>query len=99
MRRQQSIKDKQAAEQKSQQEYEALQRRAQQKRIEKERIEKQQNTPKCPTCGSTNICKYLQAKKHLVLQPLEYLVQTSERLCTVNNVVINGNRKDLFVIE
>ena len=63
MRRQQSIKDKQAAEQKSQQEYEALKRRAQQKRIEKERIEKQQNTPKCPTCGSTNIEKISTTKK------------------------------------
>ena len=50
-------------EQKSQQEYEALQRRAQQKRIEKERIEKQQNTPKCPTCGSTNIEKISTTKK------------------------------------
>lgn len=63
MRRQQSIKDKQAAEQKSQQEYEALKRRAQQKRIEKERIEKQQNTPKCPTCGSTNIEKISTTSK------------------------------------
>ena len=52
-------------EQKSQQEYEALQRRAQQKRIEKERIEKQQNTPKCPTCGSTNIEKISTTKKAL----------------------------------
>ena len=42
-------------EQKSQQEYEVLQRKAQQKMIEKEQIEKQQNTPKCPTCGSTNV--------------------------------------------
>ena len=50
-------------EQKSQQEYEVLQRRAQQKRIEKERIEKQQNIPKCPTCGSTNIEKISTAKK------------------------------------
>ena len=50
-------------EQKSQQEYEALQRRAQQKRIEKERIEKQQNTPKCPTCGSTNIEKISTTSK------------------------------------
>ena len=50
-------------EQKSQQKYEALQRRAQQKRIEKERIEKQQNTPKCPTCGSTNIEKISATKK------------------------------------
>ena len=50
-------------EQKSQQKYEALQRRAQQKRIEKERIEKQQNIPKCPTCGSTNIEKISTTKK------------------------------------
>ena len=50
-------------EQKSQQEYEALQRRAQQKRIEKERIEKQQNTPKCPTCGSTKVHPISTAKK------------------------------------
>ena len=50
-------------EQKSQQEYEVLQRRAQQKRIEKERIEKQQNIPKCPTCGSTNIEKISTTKK------------------------------------
>ena len=50
-------------EQKSQQKYEALQRRAQQKRIEKERIEKQQNTPKCPTCGSTNIERISTTKK------------------------------------
>ena len=50
-------------EQKSQQEYEALQRGAQQKRIEKERIEKQQNIPKCPTCGSTNVEKISTTKK------------------------------------
>ena len=50
-------------EQKSQQEYKALQRGAQQKRIEKERIEKQQYTPKCPTCGSTNIEKISAGKK------------------------------------
>ena len=50
-------------EQKSQQKYEALQRRAQQKRIEKERIEKQQNTPKCPTCGSTKVHPISTAKK------------------------------------
>ena len=31
--------------------------------IEKERIEKQQNTPKCPTCGSTNIEKISAGKK------------------------------------
>lgn len=54
-RRQQSIKDKQLAEQKSQQEYDALQRRAQQKRIEKEHIEKETYIPTCPTCGSINI--------------------------------------------
>ena len=52
-------------EQKSQQEYESLQRGVQQKRIEKERIEKQQNTPKCPTCGSTNIEKISTTKKAL----------------------------------
>ena len=50
-------------EQKSQQEYEVLQRRAQQKMIEKEQIEKQQNTPKCPTCGSTNVHPISTAKK------------------------------------
>ena len=50
-------------EQKSQQEYEVLQRKAQQKMIEKEQIEKQQNTPKCPTCGSTNIEKISAGKK------------------------------------
>ena len=50
-------------EQKSQQEYKALQRKAQQKMIEKEQIEKQQNTPKCPTCGSTNIEKISAGKK------------------------------------
>ena len=50
-------------EQKSQQEYEALQRGVQQKRIEKERIEKQQNTPKCPTCGSTNVHPISSGKK------------------------------------
>lgn len=50
-------------EQKSQQEYKALQRKAQQKMIEKEQIEKQQNTPKCPTCGSTNIEKISTTKK------------------------------------
>ena len=50
-------------EQKSQQEYEELQRKAQQKMIEKEQIEKQQNTPKCPTCGSTTIEKISTAKK------------------------------------
>ena len=50
-------------EQKSQQEYEALQRVAQQKMIEKEQIEKQQNTPKCPTCGSTNVHPISTAKK------------------------------------
>ena len=42
-------------EQKSQQEYDALQRRAQQKRIEKEHIEKETYIPTCPTCGSTNV--------------------------------------------
>ena len=50
-------------EQKSQQEYKALQRKAQQKMIEKEQIEKQQNTPKCPTCGSANIEKISAGKK------------------------------------
>lgn len=50
-------------EQKSQQEYEELQRRVQQKMIEKERIEKQQNTPKCPTCGSTNVHPISSGKK------------------------------------
>ena len=50
-------------EQKSQQEYKALQRKAQQKMIEKEQIEKQQNTPNCPTCGSTNIEKISTTKK------------------------------------
>ena len=50
-------------EQKSQQEYKALQRKAQQKMIEKEQIEKQQNTPKCPTCGSTNVEKISATKK------------------------------------
>lgn len=62
-RRQQSIKDKQLAEQKSQQEYEILQRVAQQKIIEKERIEKQQNTPKCPICQSTNLSKITTSQK------------------------------------
>ena len=56
-RRQQSIKDKQLAEQKSRQEYEELQRRVQQKRIEKEHLDKETYIPKCPTCGSTNIEK------------------------------------------
>ena len=50
-------------EQKSQQEYKALQRKAQQKMIEKEQIEKQQNTPKCPTCGSTKVHPISTAKK------------------------------------
>ena len=50
-------------EQKSQQEYKALQRKSQQKMIEKEQIEKQQNTPKCPTCGSTNVHPISTAKK------------------------------------
>ena len=50
-------------EQKSQQEYEALQRGAQQKRIEKERIEKQQYTPKCPICQSTNLSKITTVQK------------------------------------
>ena len=50
-------------EQKSQQEYKALQRKAQQKMIEKEQIEKQQNTPKCPTCGSTNVRPISATKK------------------------------------
>lgn len=50
-------------EQKSQQEYKALQRKAQQKMIEKEQIEKQQCTPKCPTCGSTNVHLISTAKK------------------------------------
>lgn len=62
-RRQQSIKDKQLAEQKSQQEYEELQRRAQQKRIEKERLDKETYIPKCPTCGSTNVYKISTGKK------------------------------------
>ena len=52
-------------EQKSQQEYKALQRKARQKMIEKEQIEKQQNTPKCPTCGSTNIEKISIGKKSI----------------------------------
>ena len=50
-------------EQKSQQEYKALQRKAQQKMIEKEQIEKQQNAPKCPTCGSTKVHLISTAKK------------------------------------
>ena len=50
-------------EQKSQQEYKALQRKAQQKMIEKEQIEKQQSTPKCPTCGSTNVHPISTTKK------------------------------------
>ena len=50
-------------EQKSQQEHEVLQRKAQQKMIEKEQIEKQQNTPKCPTCGSTKVHPISTAKK------------------------------------
>lgn len=49
-------------EQKSQQEYEALQRRAQQNRIEKGRSE-EVSIPKCPTCSSTNICKITTGKK------------------------------------
>lgn len=62
-RRQQSIKDKQLAEQKSQQEYEALRRRAQQKRIEKEHLDKETHIPKCPTCGSTNIRRISTVEK------------------------------------
>lgn len=50
-------------EQKSQQEYEVLQRRAQQKRIEKECLEKKTHVPKCPTCGSTNLSKITTAHK------------------------------------
>lgn len=50
-------------EQKSQQEYKALQRKAQQKMIEKEQIEKQQNAPKCPICQSTNLSKITTVQK------------------------------------
>ena len=50
-------------EQKSQQEYKALQRKSQQKMIEKEQIEKQQNTPKCPICQSTNLSKITTVQK------------------------------------
>lgn len=63
MRKQQSIKDKQEARQKSQQEYESLQRRVQQKRIEQERLEKETHVPTCPTCGSTNVRPISTTKK------------------------------------
>ena len=43
--------------------YAELQRNARQRQLEQQRIEKQQNIPKCPTCGSTNIEKISDVKK------------------------------------
>ena len=42
-------------EERSKREYEAMQERWRRKRAQQARIEREQNAPKCPTCGSTNI--------------------------------------------
>lgn len=45
------------------QEVKKMQKQTQQKQAEQARIEKEQNIPKCPTCGSTNVNKISTVKK------------------------------------
>lgn len=45
------------------QEFMKMQEKSYQKQTEQIKFEKEQNTPKCPTCGSTNVNKISTAKK------------------------------------
>ena len=62
MRKEQSIKDKQRAKQKSEQYYEQIKQNARQRQIAQIQ-EQSKNIPKCPTCGSTNVNKISSVKK------------------------------------
>ena len=49
--------------------------------------QKEDNIPKCPTCGSSNIEKVSFGKKAVGVHYLDYLVSDVERLCIVKIAV------------
>ena len=65
MRREQSARDKQVAKQREQEYRESLQNRFQHKQVEEKCLQEHPNTPKCPTCGSTNVHKISTGMKAL----------------------------------